>query len=133
MPDSAESRALSDLTERAELEALRDVTQRLLNFGGDDTVLMPWVDVHRRHADEPYIGCPFCRDQFVPAAERDRLRTENERLRAGAEQARRLLAAALTGHHGADDAPHVFRRGEVADLEMALAALPRASDEEKAT
>lgn len=52
--------------ERAELHALRDIAKRLVNFGGDDSVLMPWIDAHRHHADEPYIGCVFCRDKFVP-------------------------------------------------------------------
>jgi hypothetical protein len=29
---------------------------------------MPWVDPQPVHGDEPYVGCPFCRDEFVPAA-----------------------------------------------------------------
>lgn len=52
------------LDERAELELLRDVAQRLIVFDGGAEV-MPWVDRHRHHGDAPYIGCPFCRDRFV--------------------------------------------------------------------
>lgn len=55
--------------ERAELELLRDLKQRVVGFGGDDYTVMAWVDAHRLHADEPYIGCPFCRDQFVAKRE----------------------------------------------------------------
>lgn len=55
--------------ERAELAALRDLKQRVIGFGGDDFALMPWIDAHQHHADEPYIGCPFCRDQFVRASD----------------------------------------------------------------
>lgn len=50
--------------ERAELAMLRDVAGRLLNFDGG-AELLPWVHAHRHHQDEPYIGCPFCRDEFV--------------------------------------------------------------------
>ena len=70
--------------ERAELEGLRDIAQRLLNFGGDDTVLMPWIDAHRHHTDKPYIGCLFCRDKFVPCDE------------AAIERAARAIATRFT-------------------------------------
>lgn len=53
--------------ERAELELLRDLKARVIGFGGDDYTLMPWVAAHRLHAEEPYIGCPFCREKFVLA------------------------------------------------------------------
>jgi hypothetical protein len=53
--------------ERAELEVLRDLKARVIGFGGDDYTIAPWIDIHRHHADEPYIGCPFCRDRFVLA------------------------------------------------------------------
>jgi hypothetical protein len=33
----------------------------------DDTVptVMSWLDAHRLHGEEPYIGCPFCSDRFI--------------------------------------------------------------------
>lgn len=59
---------LPDLSseERAELHALRDFRQTVA-FVDDDgsAVIRPWIDAHKTHADEPYIGCPFCRDKFV--------------------------------------------------------------------
>jgi hypothetical protein len=57
--------------ERAELEALRDLHARYA-FTDDagQNILMPWIDAHHRHEDEPYIGCPFCRDQFIPVSQR---------------------------------------------------------------
>lgn len=54
--------------ERAELEILRDVAQRLIGFDGGAEV-MDWATRHKLHADEPYIGCPFCRHEFVTASE----------------------------------------------------------------
>jgi hypothetical protein len=53
--------------QRAELEVLRDLRERVLGFGGDDYTLVPWIDRHKLHVDRgrPYIGCPFCRDRFV--------------------------------------------------------------------
>lgn len=67
VPTDVVPRSVSMLTtdDRAELEMLRDVAKRLIGFDGGAEV-MPWVDAHRHHADEPYIGCVFCRDQFVP-------------------------------------------------------------------
>lgn len=41
-----------------------DVRQRLRIFDGGPE-LMSWENAHRLHRDEPYIGCPFCQDQFV--------------------------------------------------------------------
>lgn len=67
MTGSSLPQQLSD-QERAELELLRDLRRRVIGFGGDDYAVMPWIDAHRHHADEPYVGCPFCRDQFVPLA-----------------------------------------------------------------
>lgn len=52
-----------DEKERAELQLLRDQAKRLLNFDGGPEVA-PWWAIHRLHETEPYIGCPFCRDQF---------------------------------------------------------------------
>lgn len=49
--------------ERAELELLRDVAQRLIQFDGGAEV-MDWATRHPLHKDDPYIGCPFCRDHF---------------------------------------------------------------------
>jgi predicted nucleic acid-binding Zn-ribbon protein len=61
-----------DDEERAELEMLRDLKARLISFGGDDFTLAPWVDVHKRHKDEPYIGCPFCHPGFVERTKLER-------------------------------------------------------------
>jgi hypothetical protein len=74
---------LSDLTERAELEVLRDAFKRLINFDGG-AELMPWVAAHRMHKTEPYIGCPFCRDEFVTVAEVEEMLREVSRDYAGA-------------------------------------------------
>lgn len=52
-------------TQRAELQALRDNQQRLICFDGG-AELMPWEAAHRHHRGEPYIGCLFCREEFVP-------------------------------------------------------------------
>lgn len=53
--------------ERALLRVDADVRERLLIFDGGPT-LMGWVDAHRHHKDEPYIGCVLCYDEFVPKA-----------------------------------------------------------------
>lgn len=53
------------VNERAELETLRDLRQRFIGFGGNDFTIAPWISAHRLHADEPYMGCPFCRDRFM--------------------------------------------------------------------
>jgi hypothetical protein len=52
--------------ERAELHALRDLRQLVIGHGGDDFTIQPWISRHRRHDENPYIGCPFCRDKFGP-------------------------------------------------------------------
>lgn len=62
-----------DSDERAELELLRDLRDRVIGFGGDDYAVTPWVMAHRYHADKPYIGCPFCRDKFIAVAKVDQL------------------------------------------------------------
>ena len=49
--------------ERAELELLRDNQRRLIGFDGG-AELMSWLDVHKLHGKDPYIGCPFCRERF---------------------------------------------------------------------
>ncbi len=56
VPASAVERALRRLDE--------DTRQRLLVFDGGPQ-LMSWEQAHRHHADDPYIGCPFCHDRFV--------------------------------------------------------------------
>lgn len=58
-----------------------DVRQRLLIFDGGPQ-LMAWENAHRLHADEPYIGCPFCHDEFVPLAALQEAERERDRLRA---------------------------------------------------
>lgn len=54
---------------RAEVEALSDFKD-LLAFVDDagQPVMKSWEQAHRHHKDEPYIGCVFCRDQFVKQA-----------------------------------------------------------------
>lgn len=53
--------------ERAELQLLRDLRARVIGFGGDDYTIMSWEAAHRIHESkgEPYIGCCFCRGEFV--------------------------------------------------------------------
>jgi hypothetical protein len=55
--------------ERAELEILRDLRERLILFGGDDFTVASWESAHSKHANEPYIGCVFCRDKFALRAD----------------------------------------------------------------
>lgn len=52
---------------RAELEQLRDFKE-LLAFVDDagTPVMKSHEEMHKHHADEPYIGCLFCRDRFEP-------------------------------------------------------------------
>lgn len=66
--DRVEERIVQRL--RAEVEALRDERDRLAFL--DDAaqpVVASWEQAHKHHADEPYIGCVFCRDKFVAVAE----------------------------------------------------------------
>lgn len=51
----------------AAVEVVGDINERLIMFDGGPE-LMSWYDRHRLHRDEPYIGCPFCRDQFERVA-----------------------------------------------------------------
>jgi hypothetical protein len=86
-----------DADERAELNELRDLRARVIGFGGDDFTIAPWIDAHKLHKDEPYIGCPFCRDEFVRrnAADDQRL----EAWREGFDAAGDLVdVAAAAGH-----------------------------------
>lgn len=69
-----ESESLTE-RERAELRILRDWAKRALGFDGW-TELMTHEQMHRHHADEPYIGCVFCHDKFVPVSEHEELEAE---------------------------------------------------------
>jgi hypothetical protein len=96
--------------ERAELELLRDQAQRLIVFDGGPE-LMAWCDRHRLHKDEPYIGCPFCRDNFVGFTVEDWAAIDEARgvlgrdafvARAAVAMARRLLTTSTPEQrHGA--------------------------------
>jgi hypothetical protein len=99
--------------ERAELEVLRDLRARVIGFGGDDFTIAPWIDAHRFHKDEPYIGCPFCHDQFVPRADLDDARTKA----AIAERKVSTVLAQLDDGDGAEDELLVEARELLAGLQ----------------
>lgn len=67
----------------AKLAAVDDLTQRLafLDDAGQ-AVMRSHEQMHRRHAEAPYIGCFFCRDKFVSTSE---LEAERAELRATAD------------------------------------------------
>jgi hypothetical protein len=71
---------MSEQELRARLRIAEDTLQRLIVFDGGGE-LMSWQSAHRKHKTEPYIGCPFCHDQFVPAARLAELEADNKRLR----------------------------------------------------
>lgn len=56
--------SVSEQELRAENRLMHDKLERLIVFDGG-AELQPWVNAHKLHRDEPYIGCPFCHDQFV--------------------------------------------------------------------
>lgn len=81
---------------RAELEALRDEKDRLAFL--DDAaqpVMASWEQAHKHHADEPYIGCVFCRDKFAPVEQTRDLIVERLRARGAEEEEGKQIGTAF--------------------------------------
>lgn len=78
--------------EAAKLAQLEDWKRRAIMFDGGPE-LLSHQQMHRFHVDEPYIGCLFCRDQFVPAAAARAVVEAQERFMTAAEGAPTLKAS----------------------------------------